>query len=84
MIKNLDSTTLYELADYIYRHYGAFNITCDDYDALLNYMRHDKKSEHGEYNFTLLAAPGEIFTGCVVDEESVKAALDIYRDLMHI
>lgn len=84
MIKSLDSTTLYELADYIYRHYSVFNITCDDYDALLNYMRHDKKSEHGEYNFTLLAAPGDVFTGCVVDEESVKAALDIYRDLMHI
>lgn len=84
MEKGLDSGILYELADYIYSHYGVFNITCDDYDTLLDYMRHDKKSEHGEFNFTLLSAPGEVHTGCIVDEDTVKAALDIYRDLMHI
>ena len=82
--KGFPSAELYRLADYIRQHYGAFHITCDDYPALLELMRHDKKSEHGELNFTLLHAVGDVETGCVVDAKQVEAALDIYRDLMHI
>lgn len=82
--KGFPSAELYRLAAYIRQHYGAFHITCDDYPALLDLMRHDKKSEHGELNFTLLHSVGEVETGCVVDSKQVEAALDIYRDLMHI
>ena len=78
------SSEVYRLAEYILTHYGAYHITCDDYPALLDYMAHDKKSENGEYNFSLLSSPGNITTGCVVTKEAVEAALDIYRDLMHI
>lgn len=78
------STLLYELVATVYRIYGAFPITCDDYPTLLRYMRHDKKSEHGEYNFSLLRDIGDVVTGHACDEETVKTALDIYRDLMHI
>lgn len=84
MEEHFDSKYLYSLADYVYRHYGAFGITCDDYPRLLDFMRHDKKSIAGEYNFSLLRAPGDVVTGCCVEEEKVKSALDIYRDLMHI
>ncbi len=82
--KGFPSVELYRLADYIRQHYGAFHITCDDYAALIDLMRHDKKSEHGELNFTLLHSVGDVETGCVVDAKQVEAALDIYRDLMHI
>ncbi len=82
--KGFPSAELYRLADYIRQHYGAFHITCDDYAALIDLMRHDKKSEHGELNFTLLHSVGDVETGCVVDAKQVEAALDIYRDLMHI
>ena len=78
------SSEVYRLAEYILTHYGAYHITCDDYPALLDYMAHDKKSENCEYNFSLLSSPGNITTGCVVTKEAVEAALDIYRDLMHI
>lgn len=84
MIEKFDSALLNRVAEYICKMYGAFYITCDDYPQLNALMQHDKKSEHGELNFTLLKAPGDILTGCVVRKQDVEAALDIYRDLMHI
>lgn len=82
--RSFPSSELYRLADYVLRHYGAFHITCDDYPSLIDLMRHDKKSVGGELNFTLLHDVGEVETGCIVDQKQVEAALDIYRDLMHI
>ena len=54
------------------------------YDALLTLMSHDKKSENGEMNFTLLSDVGEVKINCCASDDDVRAALDIYRDLMHI
>lgn len=82
--KGLPSSTLYGLADYVRSHYGAFRVTCDDYPELLEFMRRDKKSENGEFNFSLLSAIGKVETGCRVEKKEVETALDIYRDLMHI
>ncbi len=82
--KGFPSSTLYHLAAFVLRHYGTFHITCDDYPELLRLMRHDKKSENGEYNFSLLKEIGEVETGCHVTGNTVEAALDIFRDLMHI
>jgi 3-dehydroquinate synthetase len=47
-------------------------------------MQHDKKSNRGEMNFSLLNAIGDIKINCEASEDDVKASLDIYRDLMHI
>lgn len=84
LLRNLDSSIVYGLAKYVYSHYGAFTITCADYNALLDFMKHDKKSHAGECNFSLLRALGDAEAGCCVDEDTVKSALDIYRDLMHL
>lgn len=81
---NFDSKLLHQTASYIYDNYGAFPITCDDYDALITIMHHDKKSDHGELNFTLLKDIGDIEINSEVSEEEVKSALDIYRDLFHL
>ena len=69
---------------YAFHPVVQFHITCDDYPELIEFMRHDKKSEHGELNFTLLHNGGNAETGCEVDLKQVEAALDSYRDLMHI
>lgn len=84
LVCKLDSTVLDRYARYVYENYGAFSITCDDYPALLDLMRHDKKSNSGEINVTLLRAIGDVKINCVVDENQMKEALDIYRDLVHI
>jgi len=48
-------------------------------------MRHDKKNiKASEISFTLLEDVGRPRIDCVVDDEKIKAALDIYRDLMGI
>lgn len=84
MILKFDSNTMNDAVSFIRDNYGAFKITCDDYDSLISLMKHDKKSRHGELNFTLLKGIGEIEIDCEVSEEDVKAALDIYRDFLHI
>lgn len=78
------SDILHRYARFVYENYGAFHITCDDYPALISLMRHDKKSQCGEMNFSLLSDVGAIKIDCEATEDDVKTALDIYRDLVHI
>ena len=84
MLCGFPSARVQEYARFVLENYGAFHITCDDYDALLQLMRHDKKSEHGEMNFSLLADVGDVRINCEASADDVKNALDIYRDLLHI
>lgn len=77
------SDDLYALARFVKDYYGAFHITCDHYDQLLDLMRHDKKSHSGEINCTLLKECGNPIINNTVNEDDLKAALDIYRDLFH-
>lgn len=58
-------------------------ITCNDYDALLELMSHDKKNtSRNNINFTLLRAPGEPVIDSTADGDTIRTALDIYRDLL--
>lgn len=75
---------LHRLADFVGSNYGAYHITCDDYDYLLQLMHHDKKSQNGEINCSLLAACGEVKPGQAIPDEEMRIALDLYRDLLHI
>ncbi len=78
------SSDLHQFASYVLENYGAFFIDCNDYPRLLEYMHHDKKNDSSAINFTLLRAPGDVVINSVCGEETIKNALDIYRDLMHI
>lgn len=84
MLCGFPSARVQEYAQFVLENYGSFHITCADYDALLTLMRHDKKSEHGEMNFTLLGDVGDVKINCSATDDDVRAALDIYRDLLHI
>lgn len=76
---------LQRFAAYVYDNYGAFDILCKDYDELLRFMRHDKKNvTPGEINFTLLKDVGKVEIDRTADSGQITAALDIYRDLMHL
>ena len=70
-----------EISAFIRRNYGAFPISCDDYDTIIELIGHDKKSRAGELNFTLLASPGDTRLDCAATPDEVRSALDIYRDL---
>lgn len=79
------SETVHSFADYVRKNYGAFDIDCNDYPALLSAMRQDKKNATPDsINFTLLSAVGEPHIDSTATEEEIKSALDLYRDLMGI
>lgn len=80
----LPSADLYALARFVRQHYDAPRITCDDYPTLLSLMHHDKKSQHGEINCTLLSTCGHPVTGQAVTDDEMQEALDIFRDLMGV
>ncbi len=84
LILQFPSDELHRFAAYILHHYGAFEITCDDYPALIELMHHDKKNTSTDINFTLLTAPGQVRIDCTAPEDQIAAALDIYRDLFHL
>ena len=84
MLLRFSSEQLYRLAAFVKTNYGAFFITCDHYDKLIDLMRHDKKSIDGEINCTLLSACGDPKINNTITPADIKAALDIYRDLMGI
>lgn len=78
------SAIIYDLARRVEQYYGAYAITCDDYDELIGYMLHDKKNEGAGINFTLLQAIGVYKINEVVSQEEIKIAFDFYRDLFHL
>ncbi|MCH5219135.1 MAG: 3-dehydroquinate synthase [Muribaculaceae bacterium] len=85
MLKGFDSAELHKLATYVKNSYGPYDITCDDYPKLLEYMRQDKKNiDSGNIDFVLLSDFGKPEINVTVSEKDICVALDIYRDLMGI
>ena len=82
----LASANLYPMADLLRQAYmPPLAITCDDYPRLLELMSHDKKNmQANAINFTLLSDIGKPMIDQIVDEETIKVALDLYRDLLGI
>ena len=74
------SDDVHHLGNFVRDNYRDFPFTCDDYDELLDLMRHDKKSRDGELTCTLLAAIGNYCIDQTVTPDEVTAALDILRD----
>lgn len=80
---NFPSDTLHQFVKYVRDNYGIFPIKCDDYPQLIDLMRHDKKNATpDQINFTLLADVGQPRIDQAASDQDIKAALDIYRDLM--
>lgn len=85
MLRGFPSAVLHTVAAYVDEHYPKPLITCGDYPQLTALMRHDKKNVNPDaINFTLLDAPGQVRIDQMVDEKDICAALDIFRDLLHI
>ena len=83
MKEGFPSERLHTYADYVRHHYGVFAIRCNDYDRLLQFMAHDKKNAAADgLTVTLLKDEGKPVTGINVSADDVKAALDIYCDLL--
>jgi len=66
--------------NYIRENYGMLDITCEDYPALIQLMKHDKKNTSGSINFTLLKDIGNICINQTISEDDIQEALDFYRE----
>ncbi len=64
--------------------YQPFFFSCDDYDTLFDYVKHDKKNSGDRINFTLLSGLGQVQINQHCSKEEIFAALDFYRDEMGI
>ena len=78
------SEDVHRLGNFVRDNYRDFPFSCDDYDELLDLMRHDKKSRDGEITCTLLTTIGDYRIDQTVTPDDVTAALDILRDLLGI
>ncbi|MCP9612269.1 3-dehydroquinate synthase [Coprobacter tertius] len=76
--------TIRQLARFVYENYGAFPITCDDYDHLYELMTHDKKNDSEAVNFTLLADIGDVKINQTANRSEIGIAFDLYRELFHM
>ena len=67
---------------FIHENSGQFAFTCDDYEALYNFMKHDKKNMGGVINFTLLNDVGELRLNQTATQSLIYETLDFYRECM--
>lgn len=80
LLLKFPSEDVHRLGNFVRDNYRDFPFTCDDYDDLLELMRHDKKSRNGEITCTLLTSIGDYHIDQTVSPDDVTAALDILRD----
>lgn len=67
---------LLKLKYYVKEYYGAYDCGCNDYEAIIELMKHDKKNEGKEINFTLLSNVGEVEINQTATKEEIIEALD--------
>ncbi|MBQ6191925.1 MAG: 3-dehydroquinate synthase [Bacteroidaceae bacterium] len=65
---------------FIRANYGDFAFNCKQYDRLYEFMKHDKKNEAGNINFTLLADIGDIQINKQASKEEIFEMLDFLRE----
>ena len=57
-------------------NYGTFPFSCKQYDSLVGLMKHDKKNEAQEINFTLLSDVGHVEINQKTTKEAIFETLD--------
>ncbi len=65
---------------FIKKKYGAFPLSCDDYEKLYELMTHDKKNIGDTIHFSLLEDIGKIKIDQCANKKLIFEALDFYRD----
>ena len=73
---------LRQTIQFIKENYGVFTFDCKQYDALYEFMTHDKKNMSGIINFTLMGEIGDIRINQSASKDEIMEMLDFYRETM--
>ncbi|CAL2083045.1 3-dehydroquinate synthase [Tenacibaculum sp. 190524A02b] len=75
---NFPTEQVQEIKDAIITIYGKATFENEDYDPILNLMKHDKKNVGGEINFVLLNNYEDFKIDCKVSKELILESLAFY------
>ena len=82
--QNLRSEIMTSVIRIVKELYAPYHISCDDYETLFEYIKHDKKNSGDNINFTLISDIGQVHINQHCSKEEIFAALDFYRNEMGI
>lgn len=76
---------LWQTLSFIKENYGIFYLGCDEYEALYELMKHDKKNESSDkINFTLLNDIGSLALNQTASQEEIFESIDFLRESLGI
>lgn len=78
---NLSTEELHTIVEGILKTFSTVEITEDDHDIIIDFLKHDKKNSHGMIKFVLLEAIGQPKIDCVVPNEIILEAFNYYSKL---
>jgi 3-dehydroquinate synthase len=81
VINGMPQADLEEIQSVILPQYPAYKITEEDYPAILQFMRQDKKNSRGNFRYVLLDRIGRAVYDVPCAEREVITGLDYYRSL---
>ena len=80
-VLEMPADSLQAVVKFLLQTYGHYSIPKEADEALLSYMRKDKKNEQAAINFTLLKEIGEAAINHTASDHLILKSLQFYRDL---
>lgn len=77
-IASFNYLNLFDVAEFLATYFKSFNIEYDDYNELIDIMKHDKKNKNNSIIFTLLNDFGKFEIGKNCSDEEIVEALNFY------
>jgi len=81
-ILNLNVKKMLDVIGFIIDNYKYYEIKPNDYDAIYELMKHDKKNKNNEIRFALLSDIGKVEVGQVCTKNDIYQALGFYFQIM--
>lgn len=60
--------------------FDKIDVNAEDFNPIIELLKHDKKNEHGNINFVLLEAIGKPKINCLVENELIISSLKYYNN----
>ena len=77
-LAGLTKQTTIDIKNLFTNYYGKVKINEDEYPAIIELLKYDKKNHHGNINFVLLESIGNPKIDCLVDDSIIVDAFHFY------